>query len=84
LVFRPRRNELRKEWRKFHGEEIHSLLSTPHILGVTKYVRMNWAGYVAELREGEMHTEFSSENLKRGDYFGDLGLNGRIILKYIK
>jgi hypothetical protein len=31
----------------------------------------------------EMHTEFWLENLKRIGYLGDLGVNGRILLKCI-
>jgi hypothetical protein len=30
-----------------------------------------------------MHTKFSFENLKGRDYCGDLGIDGRIILKWI-
>jgi hypothetical protein len=32
---------------------------------------------------GEMYTEFWLENLKGRDYFGNLGINARIILKWI-
>jgi len=30
-----------------------------------------------------MHTEIQSKNLKGGDHLGDLGVDGRIILKWI-
>jgi len=42
---------------------------------------MRWAWYVACM--GEMHTEFVSENLKRGYHLRDKGLEGKIILKCI-
>jgi hypothetical protein len=34
-------------------------------------------------RDGEMHTEFWSEKLKGGGLSEDVGVNGRIILKWI-
>jgi hypothetical protein len=35
-------------------------------------------GYIAEIR-----TQFLSKNLEKRDHFGDLGVDERIILKYI-
>jgi len=40
-------------------------------------------GNVARIGRGEMHTEFWWGNLKDRDYLEDLGLNGRIILRWI-
>jgi hypothetical protein len=43
---------------------------------------MTWAGNVTWERR-EMHTKSKSQNLKGGDNLGDIGVDGRIILKYI-
>jgi hypothetical protein len=40
-------------------------------------------GYVARLEKMKMRTKFYSENFKGRDYLGDLGVDGRIILKWI-
>jgi len=40
---------------------------------------MSWAGYVACMGEMKIHTEFYSEKLK--GVFGDLRVDGRIVLK---
>jgi hypothetical protein len=39
-------------------------------------------GHVARMRD-EMHTKFLTESLKERDHFGDLGVDGKIILEWI-
>jgi hypothetical protein len=43
--------------------------------------RFGWAGYVARLGRGAMHTGFWWENLSEGDHLEDSGVEERIILK---
>jgi hypothetical protein len=38
---------------------------------------------VASRVRREMHTQFWFENMKGRDHFGDLGVDGRIILKWV-
>jgi hypothetical protein len=47
---------------------------------VIKSRRMSWAGHVASMGE-IIHTKFMPENLKARDSFGDLGVDGRTIMK---
>jgi hypothetical protein len=51
-IFEPKRDDLTREWRKLHREELNDLYCSPYILRVIKSKRMRWAGDVA--RMGEM------------------------------
>jgi hypothetical protein len=45
--------------------------------------RMNWAGHVARMRDRRVHTGFWCGNLMAKYHLGDLGVNGRKLLKWI-
>jgi hypothetical protein len=47
-IFGPKREE-DGAWRKLHNDELHSLYSSPNIVGVIKSRRMRWAGHVARM-----------------------------------
>jgi hypothetical protein len=51
-VFGPKRDEVTREWRKLHNEEISDLYSLPNTVRVVKSSRMRWAGRVARMGEG--------------------------------
>jgi hypothetical protein len=55
-IFRPRRDEVRGEWRKLHNEELHDLYSSPSIIRIMKSRKMRWAGHVA--RKGEKRNAY--------------------------
>jgi hypothetical protein len=48
-IFGPKRDEVTREWRKLHNEELNYLYSSPNIIRMTKSRRMRWAGYVARI-----------------------------------
>jgi len=50
-VFGPRRDEVTREWRKLHNEELNDLYSSPNIFRVMKSRRIRWAGQVARMGE---------------------------------
>jgi hypothetical protein len=50
-IFGQRRDEVKRDWRKLHNEELHNLYSSPNIIRMTKLRRMRWAGQVARMRE---------------------------------
>ena len=50
-VFGPKRDEVTREWRKLHNEELRDLYSLPNIQRVVKSRRMRWAGHVARIGE---------------------------------
>ena len=50
-IFGLKRDEVTREWRKLHNEELNDLYSSPNIVRVVKLKRMRWAGHVARLGE---------------------------------
>jgi hypothetical protein len=50
-IFGPKRDEVTGGWRKLHNEELHSLYSSPSIIGMIKSRKMRWAGHVARMGE---------------------------------
>ena len=50
-IFGPRRDEVIREWRKLHNEELNDLYSSPTIVRVIKVRRMRWAGDVTRMGE---------------------------------
>ena len=62
-----------------HNEELNDVYSSPNIVWVIKSRRMRWAGCVA--RMGEERGRIGSwGNRREGDHWGDLGVDGCIIL----
>jgi len=51
-VFGSKRDEVTREWRKLHYEELSDRHSLPNIVRVVKWRRMRWAGHVARMGEG--------------------------------
>jgi len=50
-IFGPRKDEVSREWRKLHIEELNDLYSSPNIVWVIKSRSMGWAGHVARIGE---------------------------------
>jgi hypothetical protein len=50
-IFRPKRDEVTGEWRKFHNKELHDLYSSPSVIRMIMSRRIRWAGHVARMRE---------------------------------
>ena len=57
-VFGSKRDEVTRESRKLHNEEIRDLYSLPNVVRVVKLRRMRWAGHVARMGRGEVCTGF--------------------------
>jgi hypothetical protein len=77
------RDEVTGVWRKLHNEELHDLYSSPTILRVMKSRRIRWVGHVARMGEGKACTGIWWGNLRESDHWGDTGVDGRIILRWI-
>ena len=73
-------DEVTGEWRRLHNEELNDLYCSPNIVRGIKSRRMSWAGHVARMGEGRGRIGFRWGNRREGDHWGDLGVDGRIIL----
>jgi len=82
-VLRSKRDEATGEWRKLYNGELRDLYSLPNIVWVVKWRRMRWAGHVASMGEGRGCIESWWGNRREGDHWGDLGVDGWIILEWI-
>ena len=72
-------NEVTRDWRKLHTEELNDLYSSPNIVRGIKSRRIRWAEHVARMGRGEAYTGFWLRNLSERDP----GIDGRIILRWI-
>jgi hypothetical protein len=50
-----------------HNEEFNDLYSSPNIVRMMKSRRVKWAGHVARMGTGEVHTEFWLGDIRDGD-----------------
>ena len=71
------------ECRRLHNEELNDLYASLNIVRVIKSRRMRWAGH--EARMGEERGSIGScwGNRRERDEWGDLGVDGWIILGWI-
>ena len=75
-IFGPRRDEVTREWRQLHNEELNDLYSSLNIVRLIKSRRMSWAGNVARMGEGEAYTGFWWGNLRERHHLRDPGVDG--------
>ena len=50
-IFRPKRDEVTREWIKLHNEELNDLYCSPNVVQGIKSRRMRWVGHVARMGE---------------------------------
>jgi len=82
-IFGSWMDEVTGEWRRLHNEELNDLFSSPNIVRVIKSRRMRWAGHVALwVRRGGCIGSWWG-NRREGDHWGNLSIDGWIILGWI-
>ena len=81
-IFGPRRDEVTGDWRILHNEDLNDLYSSPNMARVIKSKRMRWAGHVSHMGEERECIESWWGNRREGDHWGDLGVDGWIILEW--
>jgi len=52
IIFGPKRNKVKGEWKNLYNEELKDLYSSPNIVRVIKWRRMRLAEHVARMEEG--------------------------------
>jgi hypothetical protein len=57
-IFRPKRDDGRRERRKLHNEELNDLNASPNIVRVIKARRVGWARNVARFGDSRVYIEF--------------------------
>ena len=70
-IFGPKRDEITRECRKLHNEELNDMYSSPNIVRVINSRRMRWAGHVARMGEGRGIYRIWWGNLRERDHVGD-------------
>jgi hypothetical protein len=51
-IFGLKKNEVTREWRKLHNEELRDLFLSSSVIRIIKSRRMRWAGNIARLGRG--------------------------------
>ena len=82
-IFGPRRDKVTGEWRRLYNEELNYLYSLPNIVRVIKSRRMRWAGHEERMGEERGRIGCWWGNRRERDHWGDLGVDGWIILGWI-
>ena len=82
-IFGPRSDEVMEVWRRLHNEKLNDLYSSPNNVRVIKSRGMRWAGHVARMGEERGCIGSWWGNRREGDHWGDLGVDGWIILEWI-
>jgi hypothetical protein len=67
-IFGPKRHEVTGEWRRLHSEELYDLYFSPNVIRAIKSRRLKWAGHVANMRRGIVHTGIWWGNLIERDH----------------
>jgi len=82
-IFGSKREEVTGELRRLHNEELNDLYSSPNTVRVITLRRMRWAGRVARMGEERGCIGCWWGNRRKRDHWGDLGVDGWIILGWI-
>ena len=77
-----KRDDVTREWRRLHSEELNDLYSLLNVFRVTRSRRMRWASHAACMGRGG-YTGFWWGNLREDGHLEDPGVDVRIILKLI-
>jgi hypothetical protein len=82
-LFGPKGDKGTVEWRKLRSEELYDLYFLSNIIQVIISRIMRLVGHVVHMGRGGEHAGCWCGNLREREYLKDLGLDGRIILKWM-
>jgi len=81
-IFESTSDEMTVKWRKLHNEKLNDLYFYTNTFLVIKSRRIRWVG-ACRTYGRNAYTGFSWRNLNETDHWGDPGVDGRIILRWI-
>jgi hypothetical protein len=55
-IFGPKRDEVTREWRTLHIEQLNDFCTSQNVIWVIKSRRLGWADHVARMGTGDVHT----------------------------
>ena len=79
-IFGPKRDDLRQEWRRIRNEELHDLYSSPSIIKIKKSGMGRACSTYGRQERCIQGLIGNSEGI---DHLENIGVDGRIILKWI-
>ncbi|KAJ4435263.1 hypothetical protein ANN_23841 [Periplaneta americana] len=66
-IFGAKRDKVTGEWRNLHNAEVHTLYSSPDIIGNIKSRHLKWAGYVARMVESRNAYRGGNETFREAE-----------------
>jgi hypothetical protein len=66
-----KRDEVTRDWRKLHNEELDTLYSSSNIIRIIKSRRIKWAGHVARMGRRGMRIGYWWESQKKREHWED-------------
>jgi hypothetical protein len=82
-LFQPQSDDVTREWRKLHNEELNDLYFSPNIVRVTISRGMRWVGHAVRMGEKIGVYRVLVGNLKETYHLEQPDLDGRLILRCI-
>jgi hypothetical protein len=67
-IFGPKRDELTRDWRKLHNEELFDMYSSPSIIRIIKSRRMRLAGHLARMGRRGTRIDYWWESQRERDH----------------
>jgi len=77
-IFGCKTDEVAREWRKVHKEELNDLYSSPNTVRVIKSRKSVGRGMWHAWERGQVHTGFWWGDLRERCYLEDPGVDGKI------